>query len=44
MNEHAHDWTADAVFIAHARMDIPRLIQEIRRLKHELAQTLNPDH
>jgi hypothetical protein len=31
----------DSIFIAHARADVPRLVEEVRRLQSELA-ALNP--
>jgi len=31
---------ADYDFIASARQDVPRLVEEVRRLRHELARTV----
>jgi hypothetical protein len=36
-------WDENARFIAHARHDIPRLIAEVRRLRHLLAGEPDPD-
>ncbi len=37
-DEHENNGLADGRFIAHARNDVPRLIDEVNRLKSELAK------
>lgn len=36
--EHEHNGLNDGAFVAHARNDVPRLVEEVRRLKAELAK------
>jgi hypothetical protein len=35
-------WDENAIFIAHARVDVPRLIDEVRRLRRLLSKSCGP--